>query len=112
MEYVALIILMIIILVVLLVILPRVRTRRAIRSVVQAFRQHDAVRIKNAKTADKLGLRTQPMSESIFRGTDYQLHALEELISCNVIRTTEDGRLYLSEENLSCSEFGKYERGN
>ena len=82
---------------------PRWRLRHAIRQVIQIFKEHNATDIKNAKTVDELGLRPRSMMEGMFRGRDYKPYALSALIRAEIIQTTEDGKLYLSEDKLIAS---------
>lgn len=86
-------------------VLPQILLRRAITSVVRVFRQSKAVDPQTAKSLDELGLRPKSMMQSIFRGTQYKTTALMALRNGSVIQTTEDGKLYLSEENLSRSKW-------
>jgi hypothetical protein len=86
-------------------ILPQLLLRRAIPSIIRIFRQGNAVGIENAKTLEELGLKRKNTAQAIFRGREYKITALEVLKNANVIQTTEDGKLYLSEENLSNSKW-------
>ena len=81
-------------------VVPRWRLKRANRQVIQIFREHNAIDIKNAKMIDELGLRPRGMMEGMFRGRDYKPYALSILMRAEIIQRTEDGRLYLSEEKL------------
>ena len=89
-------------------VLPQLFIRRAIPSVIRTFREHNAVNIKDAKTIDKLGLQTRPMLERMWKTRDYKPRALQLLMSANIIQMTEDGKLYLSEENLAATKWNKY----
>ncbi|MGD0352762.1 MAG: hypothetical protein ABSB38_04640 [Dehalococcoidia bacterium] len=86
-------------------VLPQIMLRRAISSVIRTFRQSKAVGAQNAKTIDELGLRPKSMMQAIFRGTQYKTTALLVLRNAAVIESTEDSKLYLSEENLSRSRW-------
>ncbi len=88
-------------------IIPRWRLKRAIRQVIDIFREHNAVSAKNAKTIDELGLRPRGLMERMLRTRDYKPYALTALMNAGVVKTTEDGKLYLSEEKLSASSPGK-----
>jgi hypothetical protein len=46
--------------------------------------------------------------EGMFRGRDYKPYALTALMNAGVVKTTEDGKLYLSEEKLSASTLSRY----
>jgi len=86
-------------------VLPQLRLRMAIPSVIRLFRQSNAVGIKNAKTVEELGLKPKNVAQAVFSGRDYKITALQVLRNANVIQSTEDGKLYLSEENLSNSRW-------
>jgi hypothetical protein len=86
-------------------VLPQIMLRRAISSVIRTFRQSKAVGAQKAKTIDELGLRPKSMMQAIFRGTQYKTTALLVLRNAAVIESTEDSKLYLSEENLSRSRW-------
>jgi hypothetical protein len=45
------------------------------------------------------------MGQAIIRGQDYKMTALAVLKKAEVIQSTEDGKLYLSEEKLSNSKW-------
>ena len=86
-------------------VLPQLLLRRAIPSVIRIFRQGKAVGIENAKTVEELGLKPKSMAQAIFRGREYKITALQVLRNANIIQGTEDGKLYLSEKDLSSSKW-------
>ena len=81
-------------------VLPQFLIRRAIRSVIQIFQQHNAVGVKSAKTLEELGLQPKPMFQKMFKTRDYKPQALQALIHSDIIQMTEDGKFYLAEEKL------------
>lgn len=88
-----------------LFVLPRFSLRRAIPAIIQLFRQHNATSPKDAKTMDELGLKQRGLAQTILRGQDDRMTALQILRNANIIRATDDGRLYLSEEDLQQSRW-------
>jgi hypothetical protein len=86
-------------------ILPQLRLRISIPSIIRLFRRSNAVGINNAKTIEELGLKPKNIGQAIIRGQDYKMTALEVLKKAQVIQNTEDGKLFLSEENLSNSKW-------
>ena len=90
---------------VLVFILPQILLRGAITSVIRTFRQKKAVGADSAQSLDELGLRPKSMMQAIFRGTQYKTTALLALRNAGVIVTTEDSKMYLSEENLARSRY-------
>ena len=102
-----LVILLLALVVVGMFVLPKWRMNRVISQVIQIFREHSAFSIKSARTGDELGFRRQGMMEGILTRRDYKRYALMALIKAEIIQTTEDGRLYLSEERLISSKIYK-----
>ena len=84
--------------------IPRWLLKRAVNQVIKIFRENNATDRKNAKTAEELGLTPPGIIERMMRRRDYKPHALNALIKAEIIQSTEDGKLYLSEEKLA--DFG------
>jgi hypothetical protein len=82
-------------------------TRRAALKVIKTFCRYDALSSRSAKKADELGLNPPGLIERISRLRDYKPEALRGLKEMKVVRTTSDGRLYMTEkqlnENLRCN---------
>jgi hypothetical protein len=91
-------------------VIPRWLIRRAARQVIKIFRAQNATESKNARTIDELGLRPLGVMERMMRRRDYKPQALDALVQMGVVKVTEDGKLYLSEEKLS--EFGLEKRAS
>ena len=83
--------------------------RRATKSVINSFRENNALEKRNAKTREELGLIQQSAMERLVKAPNYKLNAMELLIDLDVIRLTFDERLYLSEEKLESLEKRKKE---
>jgi hypothetical protein len=74
--------------------------RRAITRVIYTFREFKAKDEASAMAQEAMGLKPRGLFE--FRGLrDYKPMALQLLMRYNIVRMTEDGRLYLSEETLA-----------
>ena len=108
MNDVVLIIVMGIILLLALLVIPQLLVRRAVKVVLQIFRDHGAVGKKRAKTVEELGLQPKSMFDRMMKPRDYKPRALDMLINANIIQTTEDGKLYLSEEDLAATQGKSY----
>jgi len=91
-------------------VFPKRGVRRAIPAVIGTFRQLNAVGSGNAKAIDELGLKPPKKSviKALLSPRDYRLEALVSLVKTSVIQKTEDGKLYLSEENLAVSKWKGY----
>ena len=104
-------ILLIIIIVILFILalggIPYLLGKRAISRVIKIFQEYNALSIRNAKTIDELGLTPPTKLQSMFRRRDYKLQALDLLIRSDIIKVTEDNKLYLSEEKLLSSKLHK-----
>lgn len=88
--------------------LSRFLLKRAMRQVVSIFRQRGAVTAKNAATAEALGLVRGGMMDRMFRLRDYRPDALRVLLQAGIIKATDEGGLYLSEEDLDRSPVKKF----
>ena len=82
-------------------------TRRAVFRVIEIFYEHNALGIYGAKTLQELGLERPDFFQRMTRPRDYRQTALQVLIREGVINVTEDGRVYMIEENLDQSLRGK-----
>ena len=73
------------------------------------LRKGEALTSETAKTTEELGFRKNVFLQmKIWR--DFKPAALNLLMTANVVQITEDGRIYLSEENLAKTRFGQQER--
>jgi hypothetical protein len=82
--------------------------RKALREVVSVFRERGATDATRATTLEGLGLVQRGILGRVFRRRDYRPQALRLLGQENVIRTTEEGRLYLSEDALEHSQLKRF----
>ena len=92
-------------------VLPQLRLRKDIPNLIRLFREAKATGIKNAKTQEELGLSPKAAAKSMFSmfgGGDPVQKALQALKKDNIIKSTEDGKLYLSLDDLMVSKW----RGN
>ncbi len=80
--------------------------KRALFRVIKMFREAGALDPASARTQEELGFRIRGILE--FRGLrDYKPAALQLLIRNDIVRVTEDGRLYLSEERLALTNLAR-----
>ncbi len=80
--------------------ISRWRIKKAMRQVVRAFREENTTNSRSARTIGELGLSPKGRMAGMFKGRDYKPHALSMLIKADIVLTTEDGKLYLSEDKL------------
>lgn len=109
MSTTALFILLIIILAILgFFVLPRIRIRRAINQVVAIFEHNNALDVRSARTVDELGLRPPTFLEGMLRMRDFKPYALQILMKTEVVRQTDGGRLYLSQDKLDAVNIDRH----
>jgi len=108
MDDTLMVIILIIVFVVVALVLPQFLVMRTAPKVIKIFRQKNAVGAKNAKPVEELGLKQRSMIENMLRRRDYKPRALQLLISTNIVQMTEDGKLYLDEENLAMTKWRMY----
>ena len=72
--------------------------RRSVISVIETFRRKNAFDEESAISQEEVGIRHQ---HALLKKRDYKLQALQFLINVQVIRATESGMLYFSEEALA-----------
>jgi len=101
MNYTALFILAIIVIAFLgLFVVPRFMLKRALKKVIKTFRDLNATDLKNAKTLEELGLKPRSLLDGMFKLRDYRPYALDLLRKAEIVKVTEDGKLYLLEVRL------------
>jgi hypothetical protein len=84
--------------------------KRNTRKVIKIFRQKNAIGMQNAKSVYELGLNPPSLAKRIMSLRDYKPKALEFLIQVNVVFTTEDGKLYITEQSLVNATWLKMKR--
>ena len=99
-EGVLFIILMVVAFILAFIFIPQFMLMRNVPKVIRIFREHNAVGEKNAKLIEELGLLPKTMFQRMFRRRDYKPQALQFLLRTTVIEMTEDGKIYLNEDNL------------
>jgi hypothetical protein len=101
-------VLMIAVLMLVVFVIPRFLTLRAARKVVARFDKMGAVSPATAVTLEELGLAAKRPWDNMFRFRDYKPLAARLLGQAKVLRATEDGKVYLSKEDLEKSLLKKY----
>lgn len=95
-------------LMVIVFVFPRLRMRKSFTTIIRHFRENNAVNPQHARRAEDLGINFESKTPSLLRTGDEESDAARLLFNAGIIQTTEDGSLYLSEEILSNSKYGKY----
>jgi hypothetical protein len=83
-----------------LFVIPTLMSRRAARIVIKIFCGQGATDALNARTEEELGLAPLGIFDRMTKTRDYKPQALRFLKEAGIVRTTEDGRLYLSQDKL------------
>ncbi|MFC2068603.1 hypothetical protein ACFLTP_06305 [Chloroflexota bacterium] len=86
-------------------VFPQLMVKRAIPLVIEIFRNSNTVGITGAKTLNDLGLGARTLVEKMWKTRDCKSRALQVLVNSNIIQTAEDGRFYLSEENILVTKW-------
>ena len=103
---VVLLILILILLIALAFVGSNLMMRRAVKAVLRMFRSDQALSAETARTLEELGFKNRSFLQ--FRAfRDYKPAALQLLMKNNIIQSTEDGRVFLSEEALSKTNLGQ-----
>jgi ABC-type dipeptide/oligopeptide/nickel transport system permease component len=95
-------VLTIVVLIFVVLVIPRLMLKRAVRKVVARFRKQGAISPETALTLRELGLLERPF-ERVLRLRNYRPYAGRLLGQAKVLKATEDGRVYLSEDELERS---------
>lgn len=99
-EGVLFIILMVVAFILAFIFIPQFMLMRNIPKVIRIFREHNAVGGKNAKPIEELGLLPRTMFQRMFSRRDYKPQALQFLLRAAIVEMTEEGKVYLNEDNL------------
>lgn len=81
-------------------VIPGLMMRRAAFKVIKTFCEYDALEAGKARERGELGLNPPDFLGRLFKARDYKPQALQFLNQAGVVRSTEDGRLYMVEEKL------------
>jgi hypothetical protein len=79
--------------------------RRAIKNLIKVLKEGGALSLDTAKSIEELGMKKSLFNFKLWR--DYRPAAMQLLITADIVRATDDGKLYLSEENLAKSKLGQ-----
>ena len=86
------------------VILPELIVRRIVLLIICIFRRAGAVGASSAKPIDELGIIARLHRRAMPR-LNYEPKVLKLQITSNIIKKTEDEKVYLSEEDLAESKW-------
>jgi len=75
--------------------------KRAIAQVIRTFCRYNALGVKNSKTVEEMGLTPPNLIHRLTRLRDYKPYALRILQQAGIVQSTEDGKLYMTEEKLN-----------
>ncbi len=105
MEDVLFIVLMVIAFILAFIFIPQFMIMRNVPKVIRTLREHNAVGGKNAKPIEELGLLPKSMFQRMFRRRDYKPQAFQFLLRTTIVEMTEEGKVYLNEDNLYLSKW-------
>ena len=80
---------------------------RAVPHVIRILREHGAVDVEHAVLAADVGLAGQSVWERALKRRDYKPKALLAMIRADIVKTDDEGRVYLCEEMLAKTVWHK-----
>jgi len=101
------VVLIIIVCLLILFLVPNIMLRRAFAQVIGIFLKNNITHERAARTAEELKLNKKSYFISQMTTRDYKPAALNALIENGIVISTDDGKLYLSEQALSNSPLSK-----
>ena len=90
-----------------LLFVPQWLLRSAIPKVVRILREHNATEPARAVLPAEVGLVEKAVWERAFKRRDYKPKALLALLHIGVVRQDNDGKVYLCEQALAKTAWGK-----
>lgn len=78
---------------------------RAVKQVIKTMKKYNATSLKNALSDSDMKLQPRSFLQGLGRVRDYKPQAIMLLENLKVVRRTEDGKLYLSEDDLAKSRW-------
>jgi hypothetical protein len=75
--------------------------KRAMEEVIGRLCSYDALEFRKARTLKDLGLVPRDLFQRLFRRRDYKPYALQSLSQAGIVRSTQEGKLYLVEDRLN-----------
>ena len=78
--------------------------KRALKTVIKMFRDHNATTPETAQFTQDMGMKKQGLFQT--RGLrDYRPMAVQFMLKHDILLTTDEGKLYLSEEALERTDM-------
>jgi hypothetical protein len=84
-----------------ILVIPAYMVRRATLRVISTFCGYEALEPSKARDREEMGLKPPDFLERMLKPRDYKPHALHFLNRAGIVRSTEDGRLYMVQDKLS-----------
>jgi hypothetical protein len=81
-------------------VIPGLMVRRAAYKVIDTFCRYEALEPRKAREQGEMGLNPPTFFERFLKPRDYKPHALQMLHQADVVRFTEDGKLYMDQDKL------------
>lgn len=88
----------------------RLTFKRTVKDLLMMFRQARAFSPETARFVDELGIKERSLLNfRVMR--DYTPQVLDALIKENIVQTTEEGKIYLSEKTLAEHHLSALDKG-
>jgi len=88
--------------------LSRYKMNKAVKQIIEIFREKGALDPGSAMSRRELGLlslKEQSFAERALKPRDYKVYAFDVMFNLNIIRSTDDEKYYLSEQALQSSKL-------
>lgn len=86
---------------------PQLLLRRAASQVIKIFLKQNIANPQSARMPEELNLQQQSYVQRMVSLRDYKPAALDMLVKAGIIISMEDGKLYLSEQELMNTSLGR-----
>ena len=98
---------LVIIFLLVMLFLPSFMINQNVPKVIKILRKYNATRPETAKMPKEMGLAQPGFVERMWKLRDYKPRALQFLLQSEIVQMTDDGRVFLSDENLALTKWNK-----
>jgi hypothetical protein len=78
---------------------------RAMKKVVRALKERNSWNQASASWAEQIGIKKEPLWNSMFKVRDYRPRALQQLVELQIIVQTPEGKFFLNKNKLDESRL-------
>jgi hypothetical protein len=88
-----------------IILVPNWLIFRAMKKVVSALKNRNSWNQVSASWAEQIGIKKEPLWNSMFKVRDYRPRALQQLIELQIIIQTPEGKFFLNKNKLDESRL-------